>query len=92
MPRTAAAMHILVKQKYEAEDLMKKLKKGANFQALAKKYSICPSGKKGGDLGEFKKGEMLAPFDRAVFYGELLTPQLVKTRYGWHIIKVLYRN
>lgn len=92
MARTAAAMHILVKHKHDAEAIMKKLKQGANFQAMAKKYSICPSGKKGGDLGEFRKGEMLAPFDRAAFYGELLKLQLIKTRYGWHILKVLYRK
>lgn len=92
MARTAAAVHILVKQKHEADELMKKLQQGANFQALAKKHSICPSAKKGGDLGEFKKGVMVAPFDRAVFNGELLKLQLVKTKFGWHILKVLYRH
>lgn len=92
MARTAAAMHILVKQKHEAEAIMKKLKQGGDFRVLAKKHSICPSGKKGGDLGEFNKGQMLPAFDRAVFNGELLKLQLVKTKHGWHILKVLYRN
>ena len=54
MAATAHALHILVKHKEIAEDIIKQLKKGAKFQTLAKKYSTCPSGKKGGDLGEAK--------------------------------------
>ncbi len=93
MARTAAALHILVKTESQANDLMKQLEAGANFQQLAKKYSTCPSKKRGGDLGEFKKGDMVGPFDKVVFTGELLTPLgPVKTRFGYHIIKVLYRN
>ena len=49
MARTAAALHILVKHESQAKDILQQLKKGAKFQALAKKYSTCPSGKKGGD-------------------------------------------
>ena len=92
MARTAAALHILVKHKEQAEDIIKQLKKGAKFQTLAKKYSSCPSAKKGGDLGEFKKGQMVPQFDKAVFTGEILTPLLVKTKFGWHVVKVLYRT
>lgn len=92
MATSAAALHILVKHKEQAEDILAQLKKGVKFQILAKKYSTCPSGKKGGDLGEFKKGQMVPPFDRAVFSAEILTPLLVKTKFGWHIIKVLYRT
>ncbi|MFQ3196077.1 MAG: peptidyl-prolyl cis-trans isomerase C, partial [Colwellia sp.] len=51
MAATAHALHILVKHKEIAEDIIKQLAKGAKFQTLAKKYSSCPSGKKGGDLG-----------------------------------------
>ncbi len=91
MARTAAALHILVKHKEQAENIMQQLKKGAKFQTLAKKYSSCPSAKKGGDLGEFKKGQMVPQFDKAVFSAEILTPVLVKTKFGWHIVKVLYR-
>jgi len=54
MAATAHALHILVKHKEIAEDIIKQLAKGAKFQALAKKYSSCPSGKKGGDLDEVK--------------------------------------
>lgn len=92
MARTAAALHILVKHKEQAEELLDKINKGAKFQTLAKKYSSCPSGKKGGDLGEFKKGQMLPAFDKVCFTGEILTPTLVKTKHGWHIVKVLYRT
>ncbi|CAH8232945.1 Peptidyl-prolyl cis-trans isomerase ppiC [Vibrio aestuarianus] len=48
MARTAAALHILVKHKEQAEDIITQLKKGAKFQTLARKYSTCPSGKKRG--------------------------------------------
>lgn len=92
MASTAAAVHILVKHKAQAEDLLQQIKKGGNFQALAKRHSICPSGKKGGNLGEFRQGQMVPAFDRACFKGEVLKPQLVKTKFGWHIVKVLYRT
>ena len=64
MARTASALHILVKHKEQAEDIIAKLKKGAKFDVLAKRYSTCPSGKKGGSLGEFGKGDMVGPFDK----------------------------
>ena len=90
---TASACHILVKTKQEAEQLKGKLDNGADFHQLAKRFSTCPSGKKGGDLGEFRKGDMVAPFDKAVFGGPLLKIQgPVKTKFGFHLIKVLYRS
>ncbi len=92
MARTAAALHILVKHKEQAEDIIKQLQKGAKFDVLAKKHSTCPSGKKGGSLGEFKKGQMVPAFDKVCFTGELITPHLVKTKFGWHVVKVLYRT
>ena len=92
MARTASALHILVKHKEQAEDIIAKLKKGAKFDVLAKRYSTCPSGKKGGSLGEFGKGDMVGPFDQVCFTGELFTPHLVKTKFGWHVVKVLYRT
>ena len=92
MANTAHALHILVKHKFKAEELMSQLKKGKSFADLARKHSTCPSAKKGGDLGEFKKGQMVSQFDKAVFSGETIVPQLVKTKFGWHIIKVLWRT
>ncbi|ENK2092525.1 peptidylprolyl isomerase [Vibrio vulnificus] len=92
MANTAAALHILVKHKEQAEDIIAQLKKGAKFHVLAKKHSLCPSGKRGGDLGEFKRGQMVPQFDKVCFTGEVLMPHLVKTKFGWHVLKVLYRT
>lgn len=89
----ASACHILVKSKSEAEKLKARLDKGEDFYSLAKKYSLCPSGKRGGDLGEFRPGEMVKAFDKVVFSGPLRVIQgPVKTQFGYHLIKVLYRN
>ncbi len=88
----ACACHILVKTQEEAERLKQQLNKGANFQELAKKHSLCPSGKKGGDLGEFRSGQMVKPFDDVVFKKALLEVHgPVKTQFGFHLIKTLYR-
>lgn len=93
MAKTAAALHILVKTEAKAQEIMVQLEKGTGFDYLAKRYSCCPSGRKGGDLGEFRQGMMVGPFDKAVFSCPLLTPfGPVKTKFGWHIIKVLYRR
>lgn len=90
---TAAAIHILVKTGKEALALKSKLDKGADFAQLAKKFSICPSKKKGGDLGEFRRGQMVKAFDDVVFKKELLKVHgPVKTKFGYHLIKILYRS
>lgn len=90
---TAAAIHILVKTEQEAKDLLVQLNKGKNFATLAKKYSLCPSGKRGGELGEFRRGQMVKAFDDVVFKKPLLQVHgPVKTRFGYHLIKTLYRN
>lgn len=89
----ASAVHILVKTEQEAELLKQKLAQGADFSLLAKKHSICPSGKRGGDLGEFRKGEMVKPFDQVVFSKPLYKVHgPVKTQFGYHLIKILYRK
>ena len=65
----------------------------ADFGKLAKKHSICPSGKRGGDLGEFRQGQMVPAFDKVVFSCPVLEPTgPLHTQFGYHIIKVLYRN
>ncbi|WP_296047531.1 peptidylprolyl isomerase [uncultured Alteromonas sp.] len=92
---TAAALHILVRTEKEALLLLAQLKKanGKNFAALAKKFSICPSARRGGDLGEFRRGQMVKQFDDVVFKKDLLTIHgPVKTKFGYHLIKTLYRN
>jgi parvulin-like peptidyl-prolyl isomerase len=73
-----------------AEDVLAKLKAGQDFATLAKKYSADPgSGNKGGDLGWFSKGQMVPEFEKAAFaLGKGATSGLIKTQFGYHIIKV----
>jgi peptidyl-prolyl cis-trans isomerase C len=87
---TIKASHILVKDEATAKELSAKIKNGANFEDLAKENSTCPSGKNGGDLGYFSKGQMVKPFEDVAFSlkpGEM-TAEPVQTQFGWHIIKV----
>jgi len=64
---TAKASHILVADEALALELKGKIDAGEDFAGLAKEHSTCPSGKSGGDLGEFGPGQMVAEFDNAVF-------------------------
>lgn len=82
------ARHILVDQQHEAEDLVKKLNEGSQFTDLAAKFSKCPSGQRGGDLGEFGRGRMVKAFEDAAF--ELGVDQVsppVRTQFGYHLIQ-----
>ncbi|MDX1676910.1 peptidylprolyl isomerase PpiC [Arsukibacterium sp.] len=89
----ACALHILVKTREEAEKLKQQLARGADFGKLAKQHSLCPSGKKGGDLGEFRKGQMVKAFDDVVFKRAVLEVHgPIKTQFGFHLIKTLYRS
>lgn len=67
MANQIRASHILVANEEHAKELIMKLKQGASFEDLAKQFSKCPSGKKGGDLGVFGKGMMVPEFERAAF-------------------------
>jgi peptidyl-prolyl cis-trans isomerase C len=84
------ARHILVKTEKEAQDVLAKLKGGADFEKLAREISADPSAKtNGGDLEYFTKGQMVAEFSEAAFKlnkGQISQP--VKTQFGFHIIKV----
>lgn len=90
---TACARHILVKTEQQALKLKQELAKGADFGQLAKKHSICPSKKRFGDLGEFKRGQMVKAFDDVVFKKPVLTVHgPVKTKFGYHLIETIYRQ
>ena len=81
------AKHILVDQEFEAKDLLQKIEQGAKFEDLAKDFSNCPSGKDGGDLGQFGRGMMVKPFEKAVIdleIGNISAP--IKTQFGYHLI------
>lgn len=90
MPKQVHAEHILVKTSQEANSILFDLNKGTNFEEIARTKSLCPSGKKGGDLGWFGRGMMVKEFEDAAF----ATPPgkisgIVQTQFGYHIIKVL---
>lgn len=82
--------HILVEKESLAKEILEKIKKGESFAKLAEQYSIDGSRRRGGDLGFFPKGMMVKPFEEAAFKlnkGEV--SGLVKTEFGYHIIKRL---
>lgn len=100
-PEQVQASHILIKvdqnadeatkkaAKAKCEDLLKKVKAGGDFAALAKENSDCPSKDKGGDLGMFEKGKMVPQFEQAAFamkVGDV--SDIVETQFGYHIIKL----
>ena len=90
MPENVHCAHILVKTQQEAADVLARVKKGESFSKLASEKSLCPSGKRGGDLGTFGRGRMVREFDIAAFSLEKgSVSQPVKTQFGWHIIKRL---
>jgi peptidyl-prolyl cis-trans isomerase C len=84
---------IVVKTEDEAQQIITQLKKGADFEVLAKKSSIDPSGKYGGDLGFIKQGDLIPALDAAIFSlnkeGEL---SIAHTEKGVHIIRLIERN
>jgi len=90
MPENVHCAHILVKTQQEAADVLARVTKGERFSTLASEKSLCPSGKRGGDLGTFGRGRMVREFDIAAFSLEKgSVSQPVKTQFGWHIIKRL---
>lgn len=89
----ATARHILVPSKETCEDLKSQIEAGADFAEIAKKYSKCPSGERGGDLGEFSPGQMVPEFDQVVFTAEVGKVQgPVKTDFGYHLIEITSRT
>lgn len=90
MRNEVRASHILVKTKEEAENLLQEIKDGKSFEEIAKAVSLCPSGRDGGDLGFFRRGVMVKPFEDAAFelkeMGDVSSP--VETQFGWHLIKL----
>jgi len=89
----ASARHILVDSESKCEDLKKQIEGGADFADLAQQHSSCPSGQKGGALGEFGPGQMVKEFDEVVFSGALNTVHgPVKTQFGYHLLEITSRS
>lgn len=98
----ASASHILVKDEAEAKDILAKINAGESFETWAKAKSTCPSGQKGGSLGDFAPGAMVPAFDASIFgtqgpppqepaaVGKVVGP--IKTQFGWHLIRVDSRS
>ena len=84
------AAHILVEEEAQAKELLAAIEGGADFHELASANSKCPSGARGGDLGDFGRGQMVPEFEQAAFalnIGEV--SGIVKTQFGYHLIKLL---
>ena len=84
------ASHILMDTESEAIDVINMLNNGDDFAELAKNKSTGPSGPSGGDLGWFKRGQMVPPFEKAAFSlnKNEITQLPVQTQFGWHVIKI----
>lgn len=89
----ASARHILVETEELCKELIEKITSGEDFAELAKQHSKCPSGNKGGDLGEFGPGQMVPEFDTVVFNEAVGIPHgPVKTNFGFHIVEITNRT
>jgi peptidyl-prolyl cis-trans isomerase C len=89
----ASARHILVATEAECLKLKSDIEGGKDFEQIARQHSKCPSGKRGGDLGEFFRGQMVPEFDQVVFekeVGKVHGP--VKTQFGYHLVEITKRT
>lgn len=89
----ATARHILVENEIVCNDLKREIEEGADFAAIAREHSSCPSSAQGGDLGEFGPGMMVPEFDKVVFSAPIGAVQgPVKTQFGYHLLEVTSRS
>ena len=82
------ASHILVDKFSRAQEMYEDIQAGENFENLARQFSTCSSKKRGGNLGEFSKGDMVLEFWNActkLKIGKISQP--VKSKFGYHVIK-----
>lgn len=89
----AKARHILVETEDQCNELKARIEGGEEFAAMASEYSKCPSGRRGGDLGEFRPGQMVPEFDYVCFneaVGVVHGP--VQTQFGYHLVEVTERS
>ncbi len=87
MVKEVRVSHILVGSQEKAQELLNKINTGYNFEKIAMEESKCPSRKRGGDLGWFTRGKMVREFENAAVSTKKNELIIVKTQFGWHIIK-----
>ena len=89
----ASARHILVADEETCLKLKTDIEGGTDFADVAKEHSTCPSGRSGGDLGEFGPGQMVKEFDTVVFNEALNTVHgPVQTQFGYHLLEITSRS
>ena len=88
------ARHILLASEKEAKAVIRDLQGGADFESVAREKSIGPSREAGGDLGFFKRGQMVSKFSDAAFAMDIgdYSKAPTKTQFGWHVILVEERR
>lgn len=91
---TVSAKHILVDNEEKCKEVLELVTNGTKtFEEAAEEFSTCPSKQRGGDLGEFGKGQMVKEFEEASFAAEIgVVVGPVKTQFGYHLIKVEEKN
>lgn len=88
--KQAHVKQILLKDINQVIEVQEKLNSGTSFENLAREYSICKTGQRGGDIGTIKQGTMIEAYDNAIIEtrnGAISRP--FKTQYGWYILKIV---
>ncbi len=89
----ASARHILVDSEEQCLKLKADIEGGADFTAVAREHSSCPSSRDGGNLGTFGRGQMVREFDEVVFSAPVGVVQgPVRTQFGYHLVEVTDRQ
>jgi peptidyl-prolyl cis-trans isomerase C len=88
------ARHILVPNEADARTILVEIQRGGNFEEVARRRSTDPAARNGGDLGFFRRGDMVPEFANAAFALQpgQVSPAPVRTQFGWHVIKVEERR
>jgi peptidyl-prolyl cis-trans isomerase C len=88
------ARHILVPNEADARAILAEIQRGASFEEVARRRSTDPAARNGGDLGFFRRGDMVPEFATAAFALQpgQVSPNPVRTQFGWHVIKVEERR
>ena len=91
--KSATARHLLVDSEELCLQLKERIANGEKFADVAKEYSSCPSGSRGGDLGTFFQGQMVPEFDKVVFNEAVnVVHGPVKTQFGYHLLETTSRR